>query len=224
MGDRRRLQVLVLNQIAALGLKRLPAEMYSVGKDVVAPDAVLVRSADMHGMDDPVQRHGHRTGGRRHQQHPRRGDECARRPGVQHAGGQRQCRQGTRARRHADVGAQPSGGTALRGRRSSPMRPTWTARSKTARRRLPATNWPATPWASSASARSGAWWPMRPSSSACTCSATTPRSPSMPPGACRRRCRRPRAWPRCCVTATSSRCTCRWSTPRAAWSATTTSA
>ena len=54
MGDRQRLQVLVLNQISAHGLKRLPAEIYSVGKDVPEPDAVLLRSADMHGMAIPA--------------------------------------------------------------------------------------------------------------------------------------------------------------------------
>jgi D-3-phosphoglycerate dehydrogenase / 2-oxoglutarate reductase len=46
-----RLQILVLNQISANGLKRLPAERYTVGKDLAAPDAVLVRSADMHALD-----------------------------------------------------------------------------------------------------------------------------------------------------------------------------
>ncbi|MDH5541025.1 MAG: 3-phosphoglycerate dehydrogenase, partial [Rhizobacter sp.] len=46
-----RFQVLVLNQISAGGLKRLPAESYSVGKDVKQPDAVLLRSADLHGME-----------------------------------------------------------------------------------------------------------------------------------------------------------------------------
>ena len=48
-----RLQVLVLNQVSANGLKRLPAELYKVGKDVTAPDAVLVRSADMHALAIP---------------------------------------------------------------------------------------------------------------------------------------------------------------------------
>ncbi|HMO48224.1 MAG TPA: phosphoglycerate dehydrogenase [Rubrivivax sp.] len=48
------LQILVLNQISANGLKRLPAERYSTGKDLAAPDAVLLRSADMHGMDIPA--------------------------------------------------------------------------------------------------------------------------------------------------------------------------
>jgi len=48
-----RTQILVLNQISANGLKRLPAERYVVGKDIAAPDAVLLRSADMLGMDIP---------------------------------------------------------------------------------------------------------------------------------------------------------------------------
>jgi D-3-phosphoglycerate dehydrogenase / 2-oxoglutarate reductase len=47
-------RVLVLNQIAAVGLKRLPQDQYSVGKDVSNPDAILVRSADMHAMDIPA--------------------------------------------------------------------------------------------------------------------------------------------------------------------------
>ena len=48
VGDR--LGVLVLNQIAASGLSRLPAETYRVGKDVADPAAILVRSADLHGI------------------------------------------------------------------------------------------------------------------------------------------------------------------------------
>ena len=45
--------VLVLNQISTNGLSRLPAERYTVGKGLPQPDAVLVRSADMHSMDIP---------------------------------------------------------------------------------------------------------------------------------------------------------------------------
>jgi D-3-phosphoglycerate dehydrogenase len=48
------LRVLVLNQISANGLKRLPADRYQVGKDVTQPDAVLVRSADMHTIEIPA--------------------------------------------------------------------------------------------------------------------------------------------------------------------------
>ncbi|HEY1103908.1 MAG TPA: phosphoglycerate dehydrogenase [Burkholderiaceae bacterium] len=44
-------QILVLNQISANGLKRLPAERYTTSKDAAQPDAVLVRSADMHSLD-----------------------------------------------------------------------------------------------------------------------------------------------------------------------------
>ena len=46
-------KVLVLNQISAVGLKRLPHERYTVGKTVEKPDAILVRSQDMHGMTIP---------------------------------------------------------------------------------------------------------------------------------------------------------------------------
>lgn len=49
----RRFEILVLNQISANGLKRLPAERYSTGKDMTRPAAVLVRSADMHAMTVP---------------------------------------------------------------------------------------------------------------------------------------------------------------------------
>ena len=55
MPDRakQRFPVLVLNQISVGGLSRLPAERYRVGKDIAAPAAVLLRSADMHGMVIP---------------------------------------------------------------------------------------------------------------------------------------------------------------------------
>jgi D-3-phosphoglycerate dehydrogenase / 2-oxoglutarate reductase len=46
--------VLILNQISPLGLQRLPAEQYVTAKDIANPDAVLVRSADMHKLDIPA--------------------------------------------------------------------------------------------------------------------------------------------------------------------------
>jgi D-3-phosphoglycerate dehydrogenase len=46
----KKYEILVLNQISSVGLKRLPSEKYKCGKDVVKPDAILVRSADMHAM------------------------------------------------------------------------------------------------------------------------------------------------------------------------------
>jgi D-3-phosphoglycerate dehydrogenase len=45
-----RFEILVLNQISPVGLKRLPPERYTVGKEAARPDAILVRSADMHAM------------------------------------------------------------------------------------------------------------------------------------------------------------------------------
>ncbi len=46
-------QVLVLNKIASLGTKRLPADQYEVGSEITNPDAILVRSAKMHDMQIP---------------------------------------------------------------------------------------------------------------------------------------------------------------------------
>jgi D-3-phosphoglycerate dehydrogenase len=50
----RRYAVRVLNQISSAGLKRLAPDRYTVGKDVAEPDAMLVRSADMHAMEIPA--------------------------------------------------------------------------------------------------------------------------------------------------------------------------
>ncbi len=47
-------KVLVLNQISANGLQRLPEGRYLAGKDLTSPDAVLLRSADMHAMEIPA--------------------------------------------------------------------------------------------------------------------------------------------------------------------------
>ncbi len=44
-------RILTLNTISALGLLRLPAEHYALGAKIEDPDAILVRSHDMHGMD-----------------------------------------------------------------------------------------------------------------------------------------------------------------------------
>ncbi len=52
MGNR--VGVLVLNQIAAAGLARLPSATYRVAKDVREPAAILLRSADLHGRDIPA--------------------------------------------------------------------------------------------------------------------------------------------------------------------------
>ena len=46
-------KVLTLNNIADVGLRRLPADHFEVGTEFSDPDAVLLRSFDMHSMDIP---------------------------------------------------------------------------------------------------------------------------------------------------------------------------
>ena len=52
MADRYR--ILTLNNIAQVGLKRLPADRYDAGPKSEDPDAILVRSHDMHALDIPA--------------------------------------------------------------------------------------------------------------------------------------------------------------------------
>ena len=44
-----RYRILTLNNISASGLARLPSERYEVGPGIERPDAILLRSADLHG-------------------------------------------------------------------------------------------------------------------------------------------------------------------------------
>ncbi len=48
-------RILTLNQISSIGLKRFPAARYSVGSQIDNPDAILVRSQDMHEMEIAAQ-------------------------------------------------------------------------------------------------------------------------------------------------------------------------
>ncbi len=50
----RRWAVQVHNQISPMGLGRLPADLYDVGPDLTDPDALLVRSADLHAKPIPA--------------------------------------------------------------------------------------------------------------------------------------------------------------------------
>jgi D-3-phosphoglycerate dehydrogenase len=54
MPERKPFEILVLNNIAQVGLKRLPAERYRVDKDAAHPDAILLRSQDLHEMKIPA--------------------------------------------------------------------------------------------------------------------------------------------------------------------------
>src|SRR5213596_3270175 len=49
----KKFEILVLNQISQVGLKRFPEKGYKVSKDAAHPDAILVRSHDMNSMNVP---------------------------------------------------------------------------------------------------------------------------------------------------------------------------
>ncbi len=46
-------KILTLNNISVRGLDRLPRQLYEVASEIGHPDAIMVRSADMHSMDIP---------------------------------------------------------------------------------------------------------------------------------------------------------------------------
>ncbi|MGB5246674.1 MAG: 3-phosphoglycerate dehydrogenase, partial [Woeseia sp.] len=46
-------KVLTLNNIAAAGLRRLPRDRYEVSSEASQPDAIILRSQDMHSMTIP---------------------------------------------------------------------------------------------------------------------------------------------------------------------------
>jgi D-3-phosphoglycerate dehydrogenase len=54
MDDSMTFKILTLNNISVSGLERLPRNRYEVASDIGSPDAVLLRSADMHSMNIPA--------------------------------------------------------------------------------------------------------------------------------------------------------------------------
>ncbi|HTV52713.1 MAG TPA: phosphoglycerate dehydrogenase [Steroidobacteraceae bacterium] len=48
-----RYRILTLNNISSRGLERLPRDRYEVASDLAAPQAILLRSADMHSLELP---------------------------------------------------------------------------------------------------------------------------------------------------------------------------
>jgi hypothetical protein len=48
MAKTRKCEILVINNIAQVGLKRFPADRYAVVKESKDPWAILVRSQDLH--------------------------------------------------------------------------------------------------------------------------------------------------------------------------------
>ncbi len=47
-------RIQTLNAIAPVGLSKFPSELYEVGSDLTNPDAILVRSGDMHALSIPA--------------------------------------------------------------------------------------------------------------------------------------------------------------------------
>lgn len=47
-------KILTLNNIAKVGLSRLPTERYTIANDIKEPDAILLRSANMHALEIPA--------------------------------------------------------------------------------------------------------------------------------------------------------------------------
>src|SRR6187455_1615156 len=48
------LNILTINAISSVGLERFPAARYKVGPKIAEPDAILVRSQNMHDMNIPA--------------------------------------------------------------------------------------------------------------------------------------------------------------------------
>ncbi|MEW8461493.1 MAG: 3-phosphoglycerate dehydrogenase, partial [Candidatus Thiodiazotropha endolucinida] len=46
-------KILTLNNISVAGLDRLPRDTYEVASEITHPDAILLRSHKMHGMEIP---------------------------------------------------------------------------------------------------------------------------------------------------------------------------
>ena len=139
---------------------------YAVTKDAAQPGRDP-RALGRHARDDdPRLGAGDRARRRGHQQHPGAGDEPARRAGVQRAGRERERGQGARARRHADRGAQPRAGGAVRRPACEATTRRCRSGSRTRRSASPASSCRGTRSASSGSARSAASSPTRRSGSA----------------------------------------------------------
>ena len=94
----------------ATGCTAFPARATPSARRSTHPDAILVRSHDMHAMAIPASVQGDRPRRRGHQQHSGRGDVEARRSRLQCAGRQRQRGEGAGARRAADGRAQRRAG------------------------------------------------------------------------------------------------------------------
>jgi D-3-phosphoglycerate dehydrogenase len=53
MNQKNRFKILTLNNISLAGLKRFPREQYEVASEILHPDAIVLRSQNMHDMEMP---------------------------------------------------------------------------------------------------------------------------------------------------------------------------
>src|SRR3990172_3369859 len=47
-------KILTLNNISVIGLERLPRDKYEIASEIQHPDAIMLRSYKMHGMEIPA--------------------------------------------------------------------------------------------------------------------------------------------------------------------------
>ena len=88
-------KILTLNNIAVEGLRHLPRERYEVASEIAHPDAILLRSYNMHDMEIPDTVAAIGRAGAGTNNIPVDAMSRTRRSGVQRAGRKRQCGQGT---------------------------------------------------------------------------------------------------------------------------------
>lgn len=143
MADQFNIQI--LNQISQNGLQRLPAERYKVGKDVAAPDAIMVRSADMHAIDiaqsvRAIGRAGAGTNNIPVKSMSARGVPVFNAPGA-NANAVKELVLAGMLLAARNIGGAMKFVSAL-----DPRIPPWKRRSRTARRNSPASNWQDTRW------------------------------------------------------------------------------
>ena len=111
-----RFKVLTLNGISVKGLDRLPRDRYVVASEIGHPDAILVRSADMHAMEIPAGVLAVGRAGAGTNNIPVAQLTGARRAGVHGARRECECGEGTGARGTVRRGAPPLRGLGFRAR------------------------------------------------------------------------------------------------------------
>jgi hypothetical protein len=154
-------KVRTYNQISIKGLDRFPRQAYEVGSDIAHPDAFLLRSQKLQGVEVPASLLAVARAGAGVNNVPVAEYSQAGHRRLQHPGRQRQRRQGTGDGRHAVERARHHRRHELRAvaGRASRMRRKCRRWSKKPRRASPATRFAARRSGSSVSGRSARWSP-----------------------------------------------------------------